>query len=60
MRRGTNDQLHHGGWRITRDTGEEFMLHHPSGESVPLRSRTVLRYAFGDIDPPPKRFRPAA
>ncbi len=52
--------LHHGGWRITREGDGDFMLQHPSGERSALRARTVLTYAFGDIDPPPKRFRPAA
>lgn len=52
--------LHHGGWRITRRDKDDFVLHHPSGEQFSMRSRTVLSYAFGGIDPPPKRFRPAA
>jgi len=52
--------LHHGGWRITRDGTDDFTLHHSSGERFAMRPRAVLRYAFGDIDPPPKRFRPAA
>lgn len=52
--------LHHGKWWITRREKDDFVLHHPSGESITLRARTVLSYAFGGIDPPPKRFRPAA
>lgn len=56
--------LHHGGWSISRDgtgTGPgEFVLRHPSGEAFALRPRTALSYAWGGIDPPPKRFRPAA
>lgn len=52
--------LHHGRWRITRRGKDDFILHHPSGETVDLRPRAVLSYAFGGIDPPPKRFRPAA
>lgn len=52
--------LHHGGWRITREGQGDFTLHDPSGEEYAMRARTVLRYAFGGIDPPPKRFRPAA
>lgn len=52
--------LHHGGWRITRDGKEDFILHHSSGETFPMRSRTALSYAWGGIDPPPKRFRPVA
>jgi hypothetical protein len=53
-------ELHHGGWRITRDGDGDFILHQPSGETSALRDRAVLTYAFGGIDPPPKRFRPAA
>lgn len=54
-------QLHHGGWRITRDGKADFVLY-PSGESppIPLRHRLALHYAWNGIDPPPKRFRPAA
>jgi hypothetical protein len=53
-------ELHHGGWWITREGDGDFVLHHPSGETSVMRDRTVLAYAFGGIDPPPKRFRPAA
>jgi hypothetical protein len=53
-------ELHHGGWWITREGDGDFVLHHPSGESSALRDRAVLTYAFAGIDPPPKRFRPAA
>lgn len=53
-------ELHHGGWRIRREGTEGFVLQHPSGERSALRERAVLTYAFGGIDPPPKRFRPAA
>ncbi|WP_036280580.1 HNH endonuclease signature motif containing protein [Microbacterium sp. CH12i] len=52
--------LHHGRWRITRRGKDDFVLQHPSGEMFAMRSRMVLSYAFGGIDPPPKRFRPAA
>ncbi len=65
--------LHHHGWWITRaddparSTGAarptgaaDFQLHHPSGETVALHPRLALRYAWGDIDPPPPRFRPRA
>lgn len=52
--------LHHGRWRITREGQGDFALHDPSGEESVLRDRTVLTYAFAGIDPPPKRFRPAA
>jgi hypothetical protein len=50
--------LHHGEWKITRREKDDFVLHTASGEKWAMRSRTVLGYAFGDIDPPPKRFRP--
>lgn len=53
-------ELHHGGWRITREGDGDFVLHHPSGESSVMRDRTVLTYAFAGIDPPPNRFRPAS
>lgn len=52
--------LHHGRWRITRDGLGDFQLAHPGGEAVPLRPRIALTYAWAGIDPPPKRFRPAA
>ena len=53
-------QLHHGRWQITRDRKHDFVLHHPDGRRSVLHSRLPLRYAWGDIDPPPKRFHPAA
>lgn len=54
-------QLHHGGWRITRDGKDDFLLHPPDGgEPVALPPRLARRYAFGDLRPPPRRFRPAA
>ena len=53
-------QLHHGRWQITRDRKHDFVLHHPDGRRSVLHPRLPLRYAWGDIDPPPKRFRPAA
>ena len=54
-------QLHHGGWRITREGRGDFELH-PSGGAPPalLPPRLALRYAWDDIAPPPRRFRPAA
>lgn len=52
--------LHHGGWRITRDGMDDFVLHHPSGEQIPLMPRVALSYAWASIDPPPRRIRPAA
>ncbi|UWF78140.1 MULTISPECIES: DUF222 domain-containing protein [Microbacterium] len=54
-------QLHHNGWRITRTGKDDFHLHPPGpGEPIPLPPRLSLRYAWGDIDPPPPRFHPAA
>lgn len=55
-------ELHHGGWRITREGTRDFVLHPPPGrgDTVVLAPRLALRYAWGDIDPPPRRFRPAA
>ncbi|WP_146116822.1 HNH endonuclease signature motif containing protein, partial [Microbacterium sp. MYb64] len=53
-------QLHHGQWQITRDRKHDFVLHHPDGQRSLLHPRLPLRYAWGDIDPPPKRFHPAA
>ncbi|PRB04039.1 hypothetical protein CQ044_12855 [Microbacterium sp. MYb64] len=53
-------QLHHGQWHITRHRKDDFVLHHPDGEQSVLHKRLPLRYAWGDIDPPPKRFHPAA
>ena len=53
-------QLHHSGWRISRDGRRQFVLHDPGGGAVNLEPRLALRYAFGDVDPPPRRFRPAA
>lgn len=51
-------QLHHGGWRITREGKGDFVLNHPSGDSFVLRERAALTYAWAGIDPPPRRFRP--
>ncbi|MFJ4166592.1 DUF222 domain-containing protein [Microbacterium sp. NPDC089698] len=48
-------QLHHSGRHITRDRKDDFVLHHPDGEQVVLHPRLPLRYAWGDIDPPPPR-----
>lgn len=54
-------QLHHGGWRITRTGKGEFMLHIPgSAPPIPLPTRLPRRYAWGDLQPPPRRFLPAA
>lgn len=52
--------LHNGGWRITREGTRDFELHPPGGEpAIPLPARLIRRYLWG-IDPPPKRFHPAA
>lgn len=54
-------QLHHAGWRITRDGKNDFFLRSPDGSrTVALPSRLARRYAWGDLQPPPRRFRPAA
>ncbi|MFT4136663.1 DUF222 domain-containing protein [Microbacterium sp.] len=52
--------LHHGGWRITRDGLGDFVLHRPGHDSIVLKPRLHLAYAWAGIDPPPRRFRPAA
>ncbi|NYD53624.1 HNH endonuclease signature motif containing protein [Microbacterium pseudoresistens] len=52
--------LHHGGWRITRNGTDDFILHNAESERTVLVPRAALRYAWGDIDPPPRRLRPAA
>ncbi|MCC2028570.1 HNH endonuclease [Microbacterium sp. YMB-B2] len=55
--------LHHHGWRITRDAKGDFVLHQPGdnvGETtIVLRKRLPLTYAWAGNDPPPRRFRPA-
>ncbi len=53
-------ELHHGGWSITRDGKSDFVLHDRHGTAIVLTRRLPLRYLWGDIDPPPIRFRPAA
>ena len=53
-------ELHHGGWQITRDRKGDFILRGADGSATTLVRRLPLRYLWGDIDPPPKRFRPAA
>lgn len=53
-------ELHHGGWRITREGHQDFVLHPPPGrgDAIALPPRLALRYAWADLDPPPKRFHP--
>jgi hypothetical protein len=53
-------ELHHGGWSITRDAKDDFVLHGEDGYRTTLIRRLPLRYLWGDVDPPPRRFRPAA
>ncbi|MBS1905943.1 MAG: DUF222 domain-containing protein [Actinobacteria bacterium] len=53
-------QLHHGGWRITRHEKQDFLLHHPRGQTFALPPRPALRYAWAGVQPWPKRFRAAA
>lgn len=53
-------QLHHGGWRITRHEKEDFVLHHPRGQTFALPPRPALRYAWAGVQPWRKRFRTAA
>ncbi len=53
-------ELHHSRWHITRHRKDDFVLHHPDGQRSVLHPRLPLRYAWGDIDPPPKRIHPAA
>ncbi|QKJ20238.1 DUF222 domain-containing protein [Microbacterium hominis] len=52
--------LHHGGSWITRDGDGGFLLHRVGQDPVPMPPRGHLRYFFGEYDPPPPRFRPAA
>jgi hypothetical protein len=55
--------LHHHGWRITREGKGDFVLHPPGdrvGEAaIILRKRLPLTYAWAGNDPPPRRFPPA-
>ncbi|KHK99556.1 hypothetical protein LK09_02750 [Microbacterium mangrovi] len=53
--------LHHHGWWITRDGTGPFVLHSPDPdvEHIVLHQRLERRYAFGDLQPPPTRFRTA-
>jgi len=45
--------LHHHGWRITREGREDFILHRPGLPPTPLPARIARRYDFGDLGPPP-------
>lgn len=54
--------LHHHGWRITREGKGDFVLHPPPerGEDpIVLRRRLPLTHAWAGIEPSPRRFRPA-
>ncbi|WP_052226930.1 HNH endonuclease signature motif containing protein [Microbacterium mangrovi] len=53
--------LHHHGWWITRHGTGPFILHSPDPDIEPviLHQRLERRYAFGDLQPPPTRFRTA-
>lgn len=54
-------QLHHGGWRITRHSTDDFALHPPGDKPpIPLRPRAALTAAWAGIAPPPLRFRTTA
>jgi len=53
-------QLHHGGWRITRHEKDDFVLHHPRGQTFALPPRPALRYAWAVAEPWRKRFHAAA
>lgn len=53
--------LHHHGWWITRDGLDDFLLHPPDEQGpVSLPPRLALTYAWAGIEPPSRRFRPAA
>jgi len=52
--------LHHHGWQIITDERGDDLLRHSSGRTLPLRRRLALHYAFADLDPPHRRFRPVA
>lgn len=52
-------QLHHGGWRITREKEGDFVLHSPAGNAVNLEPRLALRRTFAHVAPPAARFRGA-
>ncbi|MBC9926295.1 MULTISPECIES: HNH endonuclease signature motif containing protein [unclassified Leucobacter] len=55
-------QLHHNGWRITRDRTGTFLLHPPPGHrtsnAVELPIRVIRLYAWGTLPQPSVRFRP--
>lgn len=51
--------LHHHGWRITRNGKEDFVLHRPGLPPTALPTRVARRYDFGDLRPAPRRLIPA-
>ncbi|GAA4777757.1 HNH endonuclease signature motif containing protein [Microbacterium gilvum] len=52
--------LHNGGWTVTREGLGDFLLHPPGGGPPGvLHPPLATRYLWG-VDPPPRRFRPAA
>lgn len=51
--------LHHHGWRITRNGKEDFVLHRPGLPPTALQTRVARRYDFGDLRPAPRRLIPA-
>lgn len=55
-------QLHHGGWRITREGKGDFLLHPPDGgPPIILPVRLARRYAWrGLLSPPSRLLHPAA
>ncbi|GGF30678.1 hypothetical protein GCM10010922_02090 [Microbacterium sorbitolivorans] len=52
-------QLHRGGWRITREDKDDFVLHSPDGNAVALTPRLALRRTFAHVTQPAARFRRA-
>ncbi|HEY6799333.1 MAG TPA: HNH endonuclease signature motif containing protein, partial [Agromyces sp.] len=52
-------ELHHGGWRITREGRGDFILHAPPGrgDPTPLVPRLALRQAWADVGRPADRAR---
>lgn len=56
--------LHHHGWRLTRNGKDDFDLHPPGDRAdrapTPLRPRLALTYAWSSLGPPRRRFRSTA